>query len=99
MTTAAKSPCCNGACEQLNAVIQNSVHRIMVDCKCDEEVALVWTIAAINSITNNIGFSPNKLVFEYNPTLLNVFENAPPLRTGTNDSIVFKTCEGQLASN
>lgn len=78
MTTAAKSLWYNGVSEQLNAVIQNSVHRIMVDCKCNEEVTLVWTIAAINSITNNIGFSPNKLVLEYNPTLPNVFENDPP---------------------
>ena len=78
MNTAAESPWSNGICERQNAVIGDSVRKIIADTKCSVEVALAWAIAARNCLTNNSGFSPNQLVFGQNPVLPNVFSNKPP---------------------
>jgi len=59
MTTAAESPWSNGICERQNAVIGDSVRKIMADAQCDLEVALAWAISARNALTNSSGFSPN----------------------------------------
>lgn len=50
----------------------------MADAQCDLEVALAWAISARNALTNSSGFSPNQLVFGYNPALPNVFMDDPP---------------------
>ena len=77
-TTAAESPWSNGVCECQNAVIGDSVRKIMADVSCTLEVALSWAIAARNSLANFSGFSPNQLVFGRNPSLPNVFNDKIP---------------------
>lgn len=52
--------------------------KIMVDSKCDLEIALAWAVSARNALTNYLGFAPNQLVFGNNPGLPNVYENKPP---------------------
>ena len=86
MTTAAESPWSNGVCERQNAVIGDSVRKIMADCNCALEVALAWAIAARNSLTNSFGFSPNQLVFGYNPAIPNVVTNDLPALESASSS-------------
>ena len=50
----------------------------MADCKCDVEVALAWAMSARNALSNNSGFSPNQLVFGYNPAIPSVHDSIPP---------------------
>ena len=78
ITTPAESPWSNGVCERRNAVIGDSVRKIIADVNCSVEVALAWAISARNCLSNNSGFSPNQLVFGRNPGLPNVFGDKPP---------------------
>ena len=78
MTTAAESPWSNGICERQNAVLADSVRKIMSDSNCSVDVALAWSVAARNSLSNHSGFSANQLVFGQNPNLPNAFINKPP---------------------
>lgn len=78
LCTAAESPWSNGVCERLNAVIGNSVSRIMSDSSCDVYTALAWAVSARNALCNNHGYSPNQLVFGSNPVYPNVFNNEIP---------------------
>ena len=77
-TTAAQSPWSNGVCERKNAVIGDSVRKIVDEEKCCVEIALAWTISARNSLANNHGFSPNQLVFGENPNLPSVYHDKAP---------------------
>ena len=83
LTTAAESPWSNGVCERQNAVLGDSVRKIVADCKCDVNVALAWAVAARNSLANYSGYAPNQLVFGRNPALPNVFIDRPPALTLT----------------
>ena len=83
MTTAAESPWSNGICERQNAVLGDSVRKIMADCNCDVKVALAWAVAARNALSNFSGYSPNQLVFGRNPALPNVFMDRLPALTLT----------------
>lgn len=76
--TAAESPWSNGTCERLNAVLGDNVQKILDDTSCDIYTALSWAVAARNALQNNHGFSPNQLVFGYNPVLPNVYINKLP---------------------
>ena len=78
MTTSAESPWSNGVCERLNAVLGSSVEKIMADTEGDVDVALAWAVAARNALANFSGYSPNQLVFGYNPVLPNVISDKPP---------------------
>ena len=78
LTTAAESSWSNGMCERLNGVIAGMVDKIMLDSKCEEEIALAWAVSARNSLDNNFGFSPNQLVFSFNPCFPNLSCNNPP---------------------
>ena len=73
MTTAAESPWSNGVCERQNAVIGDSVSKIMSDCHCSVEAALARAVSARNALSNNHGFSHSHLVFGINPVLPNIF--------------------------
>ena len=85
LCTAAYSPWSNGICERLNAVLALSVKRIREDTGCDIDTALAWAVAARNALHNFSGYSPNQLVFGYNPSLPNVMtDNAPALEARTN---------------
>lgn len=89
LCTAAYSPWSNGVCERLNAVLAISVRRIIDDTRCDVQTALSWAVAARNSLHNFSGYSPNQLVFGYNPSLPNVMQNeASALETSTNSELV-----------
>ena len=78
MCTAAESPWSNGICERLNCIIGISVQKIVSDTKCNLTVALSWAVSARNALQNVPGYSPNQLVFGYNPLFPNVVGNEPP---------------------
>ena len=76
--TSAESAFSNGVCERLNAVLGNTVDKIMSDSGCDVHMALAWAVSARNSLLNNFGFSPNQLVFGFNPSNPCVENSDPP---------------------
>ena len=78
LNTAAESPWSNGVCEKLNGVLGKSVSKIIEDSHCDLETALSWSVSARNALSNFSGFSPNQLVFGYNPSMPNNAQNSPP---------------------
>ena len=87
--TAAESPWSNGICERLNAVLKDNVLKILEEHDCSLETALAWAVAARNSLHNNHGFSPNQLVFSFNPGLPNIADDRPPaLENVTSSQIV-----------
>ena len=89
MCTAAESPWSNGVCERLNAVLKDNVLKIHEETKCNVDTALAWAVAARNAIHNNNGFSPNQLVFSFNPNHPNIAEDRPPaLENCTSSQIV-----------
>ena len=89
MTTAAESPWSNGICERLNAEIGEKVARILEEANCDLEMALAWAVSARNALGNKSGFSPNQLVFGFNPAIPDVFNSKPPaLEQVTSSDIV-----------
>ena len=77
MCTAAESPWSNGTCERLNAVLKNNVLKIREENQCSIGTALAWAVAARNALQNNHGFSPNQLVFGFNPSIPNLGEDSP----------------------
>ena len=77
MTTAAESPWSNGACERLNDVLGSHVSKIIDDTHCELRMALAWTVSARNALANTSGFSPNQLVFGFNPAIPDVFKSDP----------------------
>ena len=88
-TTAAESPWSNGTCERQNAILGDSVRKIMAGTDCSLEIALSWAVAARNSLANNSGVSPNQLVFGRNPCLPNVFsDDIPALNADTPCDLV-----------
>ena len=89
MATAAESAWSNGTCERLNGVIADIVDKIVAECHCDEEIALSWAVSARNALDNNCGFSPNQLVFGFNPNFPSVFvNNLPALEPIENSEII-----------
>jgi hypothetical protein len=87
--TAAESPWSNGICERLSYIIGISVSKILEECKCDIEVASYWAISARNALHNCHGYSPNQLVFGYNPVVPNVYSDSLPiLENKTSSQIV-----------
>ena len=78
MTTAAESPWSNGVCERLNAVLGGMVTKIVNDTSCDVSIGLAWAVSARNALNNFSGFSPNQLVFGFNPALPDVFTSQLP---------------------
>ena len=89
MTTAAESPWSNGIVERHNAVIGEMVLKILDDSKCSIANALVWAVSAKNALYNNLGFSPNQLVFGCNPNTPSTMTAKPPaLRDSTQGEII-----------
>ena len=66
-TTAAESPWSNGIVEKHNATSGNTMEKVLSYVKCSLDVALVWCLRAKYSLLNSYGYSPNQLVFGYNP--------------------------------
>ena len=89
ITTAAFSPRSNGIVERHNAVTESMILKIVHETKCSVENALVWAVSAKNSLHNNLGYSPNQLVFGRNPNLPSVLTAKPPaLRTVTPSELI-----------
>ena len=89
MCTAAESPWSNGVCERLNAVLKDNVLKILEENECSVETALAWAVSARNTLHNNNGFSPNQLVFSFNPSLPNIIEDRmPALENVTSSKVV-----------
>ena len=88
-STAAESPWSNGVVERHNATLGNMVYKIVADTNCSIENALVWAVSAKNALSNNLGFSPNQLVFGRNPNLPSTLTSQlPALRTKTSSELV-----------
>ena len=89
LATAAESPWSNGTCERLNAIIGDTVLKVFEDMKCDVDVALAWAVSAHNALANNSGFSPNQLVFGFNPAVPTVTSSSlPALESVSGSDIV-----------
>ena len=82
-TTAAESAWSNGLCEWHNASLANNVLKTMNDAECSLEMAVHWSIAAKNALSNVYGFSPNQLVFGRNTNLPSAFHNKLPAQNPT----------------
>ena len=78
LNTAAESPWSNGTCERLNAVLGSTVNKIIDETGCKVSIALSWAVSARNALTTYSGYSPNQLVFGYNPAFPNLFQNKLP---------------------
>ena len=94
--TAAESPWSNGTVERLNGVLGKLVLKILDDVNCDTDIALSWAVAARNAYYNNSGFSPNQLVFGFNPAMPTVYNSRPPgLKKVTSSEIMTKLMEAK----
>ena len=71
------------------AVLENMVLKLTDDSKCSVANALVWAVTAKNALHNNLGYSPNQLVFDKNPNLPSVLTAKPPaLRSCTHSQLL-----------
>ena len=71
-TTGAESPWSNGVVEKYNGITSNMMEKVLSDVGCSLEVALAWCLSAKNALLNSYGYSPNQLVFGYNPNFSSV---------------------------
>ena len=83
-TNAAESPWSNGIVEKQKGVIGNMMEKVMFNIGSSLEIALAWCISTKNSLLNSFGYSPNELVFDYNPNFPSVMQNKPPALKGVN---------------
>ena len=90
MTTAAQAPFQNGTNEKYNGVIGEIVKKVLADTKCTLDVALSWAVAAKNSLENYNGFSPNQLVFGFNPNYPSYLHNELPAQETTTSSDILR---------
>ena len=77
-TTAAESPWSNGIVERLNGVLGKLVNKIIDDTNCDVQMALAWAVSARNAFDNKSGYSPNQLVFGFNPAIPDIYNSDLP---------------------
>ena len=69
-STAAESPWSNGLCERHNAVLGESIVKIIIeDTNCSLSTAVSWAVSAKNALQNNYGYSPNQTSFWSKPNL------------------------------
>ena len=64
--------------ERLNGVLGKLVLKVLDDVDCEIDIALAWSVAARNAYYNNSGYSPNQLVFGFNPSMPNIYNSKPP---------------------
>ena len=99
LNTAAESPWSNGVCERLNGVLGKLVLKILDDVNCDVQIALAWAVSARNAYYNNSGFSPNQLVFGFNPSMPDIYNSkVPGFEKVTSSDIVRKNLQAQNAA-
>ena len=77
IATAAFLPWSNGTVERHNVVIESMIRKIVNEFKCSVENALVWAVSAKNSLYNNLGYSPNRLMPGRNPSFPSVLTAKP----------------------
>ena len=88
-TTGAESPWSNRVVEKQNGIISNIMEKVLPNVGCSLKVALAWCLSAKNALLNSYGYSPNQLVFSYNPNFLSVSENKLPALEGiTSNELV-----------
>ena len=80
-TTAVESLWSNGIYERHNAIIGNMVEKIHNETKCTMDIAIASAVSSKNASANVHGYSPNQLVFDYNPNFLFVLTNKLPALT------------------
>ena len=84
--TPAHSPFSNGTVEKHNAVLAETMSKVLSDVKCEPDLALSWSLAEKNSLLNNNGFSPNQLVFGESCRFPSVVtDNLPTYDVATTD--------------
>ena len=77
-TTAGEAPFSNGIVERHNQILGEAFSKTLDDVKCEPKIALAWAVSAKNSLQNFGGFSPNQLVFGFNPNLPSVLHDKLP---------------------
>ena len=90
LTTAAESPWSNGLVECHNRVLGEMISKTMADSKCSLEMAVMWCLAAHNSLRNMHGFSPFQLVFSRNPTIPVLLDAKPPALSSESSSDILR---------
>ena len=88
-TTGAESRWSNRVVEKQNGIISNMMEKVLPNVGCSLEVALASCLSAKNALLNCYGYSPNQLVFSYNPNFPSVSENKLPALEGiTSNELV-----------
>ena len=77
-STAAESPWANGMNERHNGILHEIILKTMNDCKCDLQTALMWQLAAKNSLAVVYGLSPQQLAFGQNASFPSNLHNKLP---------------------
>ena len=62
------------------------MEKVLSDVGCSLEVALAWCLSAKNALLNAYGYSPNQLVFRYNPNFPSFIESKLPALEGVTSS-------------
>ena len=77
--TMAESHWSNGVCEKMIGMVKEGLQKVKGKENVTRQMAMMWTVAAKNSLGMRDGFSPNQLVFGRNPNLPNLMprENMP----------------------
>ena len=52
--------------------------KFLAESSCELEITLAWAVSARNALSNYLGFSPNQLVFGFNPAVPDIYINDPP---------------------
>ena len=85
-TTAGEAPFSNGIVERHNQILGEAFSKTLDDVKCEPKIALAWAVSAKNSLQNFGGFSPNQLVFGFNPNLPSVLhDKLPAMEVSSSD--------------
>ena len=90
-TTAAESPWSNGINERHNAIRGNIAEKIHNETKCSMDIAIASAVSSKNALANVHGYSPNQLVFGYNPNFPSVLTSKlPAIEPKTSSEIVLE---------
>ena len=70
-TTPGESPWSNGITERHNAILRNTINKLLIDNSNNYSVDIIvaWAVSAKNALHNYYGFSPYHLVICKNPAL------------------------------
>ena len=80
--TSGESPLSNGITERHNAILGNTINKLLIDNSNNYSVDTIigWAVSAVYD------FSPNQLVFSKNPNFPSVLTNKPPALEGKTSS-------------